>query len=372
MAAILVFLRIDRVNNPRGESLLKRILELDLIGALFLLPGIVCLLLALQWGGAEYAWNSSRIIGLFVGFGLLTIIFVGIQLWKGDKGMLPPRLFRNRNVLCAMLFGLFFGAAFFPLIYYLCKSLCVRGGGKPADYSQALYFQAIQGDSAVEAGIKILPLMIAVVITSIASGGLITTVGYYNPFVLPSMVIFTIGAGMLTTLALDSPLPVWFGYQVLTGLGVGIGFQIGVLVVQTVLPMEMVPVATACVQFFQSLGGAIFIAVAQTVFQNGLIEGIARDAPQIDPKIFINSGANQVRQILASMGQTQATDAVLGAYLQGLRNSYFITVACAGAAFIVALGLDWVSIKKKHEPAARVQAAEEEKNDVAVDVEAAV
>ena len=84
----------------------------------------LCLLLALQWGGAEYAWSNSRIIGLFVGFGLLIAVFIGIQFWKGDQGTLPPRLFKNRYVLFAMLFCLGFGAGFFSLIYYLCKRIC--------------------------------------------------------------------------------------------------------------------------------------------------------------------------------------------------------------------------------------------------------
>lgn len=105
---------------------------------------------------------------------------------------------------------------------------------------------------------------------------------------------------MITTFSLDSPIRVWFGYQVLAGLGIGVGFQLGILVVQAVLPQEDIAVATACVQFFQSFGGAIFIAVAQTVFQNGLIEGIRRDVPGLNPQIFINSGASQVRQVLAS------------------------------------------------------------------------
>ena len=122
MLAILAFLKIDRVNNPNNATVLERILELDLLGTFFLIPAVVCLLLALQWGGTEHPWNSPTIIGLFVGFGVMAIIFVGIQLWKGDKGTLPPRLFKNRDVLCAMLFAVFFGAAFFPLVYYLCKS----------------------------------------------------------------------------------------------------------------------------------------------------------------------------------------------------------------------------------------------------------
>jgi len=193
-------------------------------------------------------------------------------------------------------------------------------------------------------------MMISVVITSMLSGAIISAVGYYNPVVLPSMVLFTVGSGLLTMFTLDTPLRIWFGYQVVTGLGIGAGFQIGVLVVQTVLPHDQIPVATACVQFFQSLGGAVFIAVAQSVFQTGLIEGVARDAPQLDARLFINAGASQVRSILIAIGQEAATDAVLTAYLTGLRNTFYISVACGGAAFVVACGLSWRNIKTKKTP----------------------
>lgn len=331
MVAIFCLLHIKGQKN-RNLGFWDKMKRLDLLGTAILIPAVICLLLALQWGGTEYAWSNSRIIGLFVGFGAMILLFVGVQIWKGDGGTLPPRLFKNRNVLCAMLFSGFFGSAFFPLIYYL-----------------SLYFQAIQGNDAVEAGIKILPLLISTVLTSVLSGALISVVGRYNPFALPSMLLFTVGAGMITTFSLDTPLRAWFGYQVLAGLGIGVGFQLGILVVQAVLPQEDIAVATACVQFFQSFGGAIFIAVAQTVFQNGLIEGIRRDVPGLDPQIFINSGASQVRQVLASMGMEQYTTAVLSAYLTGLRHSYYITVACAAAAFCAVSGLSWINIKKVEE-----------------------
>lgn len=121
MVAILLFLHI-KSNKTHQGTVLERIKELDIIGTAILIPAVVCLVLALQWGGAEYPWKSAKIIGLFVGFGAMAIIFIAIQLWKGDKATLPPRFFTNRNVVCAMLFALFFGAAFFPLIYY-CKRL---------------------------------------------------------------------------------------------------------------------------------------------------------------------------------------------------------------------------------------------------------
>ncbi|KAI8960439.1 MFS general substrate transporter [Daldinia sp. FL1419] len=330
MIAIFFFLKIARVNNPEGQSVLRRVLELDLIGAAVLIPAIIMLLLALQWGGTQFPWNDRRIIGLFAGAGAMTLVFIGIEHYQQDKGLLPPRFFKDRNLLCAMLFAVFFGASFFPLIYYL-----------------SLYFQAIQGDSAVRAGIKLLPLLISVVVSSIISGALITATGHYNLFILVEIAMVAVGAGLITTLDLHTPFARWFGYQVLDGLGVGVGFQAGVVVVQNVVSRELVPQATSCVQFFQSLGGALFIAVAQTVFQNGLIKGLARDAPQIDPNIFTHSGASQVRQVLASINQSHMLDAVLSAYMSGLRHTYYISAAAASVAFLAALGLQWKKIEKR-------------------------
>lgn len=209
-----------------------------------------------------------------------------------------------------------------------------------------MFFQAVKGDTAVEAGIKLLPLMISCVLTSVLGGALTSAIGYYNAAVLPGMVLFTIGLGMITTWSVDTPMKQWFGYQVLAGLGVGPGFQTGVMVVQTVVTEDWIPVATAAVQFFQALGGAIFIAVAQAVFQNGLVDGVRDlEIPGLDPKIFIYSGANQVVPILERMGLGDRTKDVLEKYVGGLVNSYYISVACAGMAFFCAAGLEWRSVK---------------------------
>ncbi|KAK9424144.1 putative Major facilitator superfamily domain-containing protein [Seiridium unicorne] len=329
MLVIFFFLSISKVNNAEKDSFISRIFQLDLLGATVLIPAIIMLLLALQWGGADYPWSDSRIIGLFVAAGVMAALFAGVEYWQQDKGLLPPRFFKNRNVLSAMLFGLLFGACFFPMIFYL-----------------SLYFQAVQGDSAVQAGIKLLPMLPSTVLSSMISGALITISGYYNGIILVESAMLTVGAGLITTFWLDTPFSKWFGYQVPFGLGIGVCFQAGVLVVQIVLPQELVPQGTACIQFFQSLGGALFIAVAQTVFQNGLIEGISRDAPQINPLVFINSGALQIRQVLAAMGQVNAIDAVLGAYTTGLRNTYYISLGTAAAAFLTAFGLQWKKIDK--------------------------
>lgn len=101
------------------ESIKEQIKELDLVGSLFFLPAIISLLLALQWGGSRYEWSDGRIIGLFVVFGVLLLVFGAVQWWAQDKATIPPRLIKNRSVWGAAWFSLALGSAFFVMTYYV-------------------------------------------------------------------------------------------------------------------------------------------------------------------------------------------------------------------------------------------------------------
>ena len=119
---------------------------------------------------------------------------------------------------------------------------------------------------------------------------------------------------------------------------------------QTILTIDDVPVATACMQFFQALGSAVFIAVAQTLFQNGLVDGVAKDPTLarlgVSPLVFINAGASEVRGILEELGAKDAIPTVLEAYMTGIRDTFYIAVAAGCVSFFVALALRWRSVKK--------------------------
>lgn len=327
---LLTIIKISREDNPKNLTLKERFFKLDLVGAALIMPAIVSLLLALQWGGVTYPWNSGRIIGLFVCAIVLFILFIALQFKLGDEGTIPPRLFKQKDIVLAFAFAFVFGAGFFALIFYL-----------------AIYFQSVLGSSATQAGIQMLPLLIATVLSSIVTGGLITAVGYYVPIMIFCMALFSIGSGLITTFSLTTPLSRWFGFQVIAGLGIGVGFQSAVLIVQTILPLKDIPVATACVSFFQTLGGALFIAVAQTLFQDGLLTGVSKN-PALPAQLFIKSGATELRSILKSLGQEDQLDLVRQAYVDGLTDAYWITAACAIAGFFISCGLKWRNIKKGH------------------------
>ncbi|KAH8812502.1 putative MFS toxin efflux pump [Xylogone sp. PMI_703] len=334
MAVVFLVLRIPRDPNDSNKPYLERLKELDLIGASILIPGIICLLLAVQWGGNTYAWNNSRIIGLFVGAGLFIILFIYSQIRLGEKATLPPRILKQRTVGAVSAFVFFFGAGIFSLMYYL-----------------PLYLQSVKGSSPTKSGIQILPLMLSSVLTSILAGVYVTLVGVYTPFIIVSSAIMTVGAGLITTFDIDTVFGRWFGFQIITGLGAGVAFNIPLVAVQTVLDMDDIPIGSVCVMFFQSLGGALFIAVSQSVFQNGLIDGLKKYAPELDPKVMVNTGATAIRSVLKAMGEEDLLRQAIMAYVNGLKNTYRVTVGCFGVAFLAACLFEWRSVKKEGEKA---------------------
>ena len=98
--------------------------RLDPLGTITFVPGVVCLLLALQWGGSTYPWNSWRIIPLFALFGALMIAFAVVQILMPENATLPPRIVSQRSVLSGALFTFFLSASMLVMVYFLpiwCK-----------------------------------------------------------------------------------------------------------------------------------------------------------------------------------------------------------------------------------------------------------
>jgi hypothetical protein len=106
LAAVAFFFKPPK-RKLSGMTVKERILEIDLLGAFFLICAIVCLLLALQWGGSTYPWKDSKVWGCILGFGLLIIVFIGLQIRRGDRATIPPRILKQRTVLFACLYSCF-------------------------------------------------------------------------------------------------------------------------------------------------------------------------------------------------------------------------------------------------------------------------
>ncbi|KAJ5320687.1 hypothetical protein N7508_000970 [Penicillium antarcticum] len=312
--------------KPRLDTLgqLKR---MDPLGILAFIPAIVSILLGLQWGGTKYDWHNARIIALFVLFGVFGSLWCFIQVWKQDEATVPPRLLKNRNVLGAVIHATFLGGSFFVFGYYL-----------------PIWFQAIKEDSASESGINNLPMVVAMIVCSALGGLLVNIVGYYTPLMFVGSVFLTIGSGLCTTFGIHTGHAKWIGYQVIIGVGAGLGFQQCINALQTVLSLDDIPIGIAIITFAQSLSGAIFISIAQTVFENRLMASISIYAPKLNPSAVIEGGAANLSQRLSK----EALPSVLYAYNIAVTQTFYVSVAAALLSFIGAGLVQWKSMKKTH------------------------
>lgn len=109
-------------DTSRPVSLVSQLRQMDLPGTLALVPGVICFLLALQWGGAKYAWTNWRIIALLVVAVCLFVTFIAIQIHSGERATVPPRIFGNRNIWGSAIFGACLTACFFVMLYYVRSS----------------------------------------------------------------------------------------------------------------------------------------------------------------------------------------------------------------------------------------------------------
>ena len=210
-------------------------------------------------------------------------------------------------------------------------------------YYVPIWFQAILGVSAVGSGIRNIPMVLGLVIVSMVGGIAVTKVGYYTPFAIASSVFMSIGAGLLSTFTTNTGHSEWIGYQVMFGAGVGFGMQQTLIAAQTVLPKEDVPIGTAIIMFSQTLGGALFVSVAQNVFTNRLLSNLQKVVPDLNPTIVLATGATSLKDVIP----TQFLPGVQQAYNDSIMNTFYVGVAMAVLSIFGSVLLEWRSVKGK-------------------------
>jgi MFS family permease len=320
--AVLAFI-LSTPKKKNTETLKQQLAKLDPIGTIVFLPGIVCLLLALQWGGTTYPWSNARIIALFILAGVLIGLFIYVQFVVGDRATVPIRIITQRSVAAGAFSSFIVPGSMMILVYYL-----------------PIWFQAIKGDSAVKSGVNTIPLVLALVVSSIFAGQLTSRTGYYVPQLIASSIIMSIGAGLLTTFKVDTNHEKYIGYQVLYGLGLGLGMQQASMAAQTCLERKDVTIGVALMFFFQGLGGAIWLAVGEVVFTNSLVKYL-EDIPGITPDFIVHTGATDLR----TMVPAQYLESVLVAYNKAIANTLYIPVGTAAVSIIAGLTMEWRNVK---------------------------
>ena len=168
-----------------------------------------------------------------------------------------------------------------------------------------------------------------------------TTLGYYTPFYYASVVFEAIGVGLITTWDINTGESKWLGYQIIYGLGVGFGMQQALITVQAVLPLKDIPTGTAMSMFCQTFGGALFVSVAQNVFNNRLLNLLVNNVPEVDADIILHVGATSLKKAVPE----KVLPLVQDAYNTALTETWYIAVAMVCLGTIGAVFVEWKSVK---------------------------
>jgi len=226
--------------------------KVDYLGATLLTAGVSSVILLTTWGGNEYAWSSPTIFGLGA-LGLVLLAAFGWQERRAEEPIIPLSLFSSRVFSVASGLAFLVGLGMFGTIIFI-----------------PLYLQLVYGASATSSGLRMLPLIIGLLVASIASGRTITRIGRYRPFPIAGTFVVSIGMFLLSLLTASTPSWVASLYMLVVGVGLGLVMQVLILAVQNDATPGTMGVATASATFFRSIGGSFGVAIFGTIFASRL------------------------------------------------------------------------------------------------------
>lgn len=242
---------------------------------------------------------------------------------------MPPRvLVGNRTVAASAIFTLLFAMALYTHIFYL-----------------PFYFQTVKGSTPEQSGIQVIPYLIAVTVGGIATGGFITTVGFYCPPMYFGSAVFVVGSALLYTLQVDSGSAQWIGYQVVAGFGVGCMVQCPFIAMQAVLSQEDMPIGNAVAAFFNTFGGAIALAVDQNVLATTIKDAIISFAMPVGVNPYEVIAAGTTGLVTTFGNRPEQLAVVVFCYNYTITTIFIMPVAVSIAAFFVSFIIKWKNVK---------------------------
>jgi EmrB/QacA subfamily drug resistance transporter len=286
----------------------------DYAGIALVALGASSMILGLSWGGNEYAWGSPVILGLFAASVALLTAFVIVEL-RAPEPMLPMRLFRNSVFTVCSTLSFIVGFAMLGAMTFL-----------------PTYLQYVDGVTATGSGVRTLPMVAGLFLTSIVSGNLVSRTGRYKVFPIAGGAVMALGLFLMSTM--DSDTSAWLesGYMFVLGMGIGLSMQVLTIVVQNTVPYADLGTATSGVTFFRTLGSSYGTAIFGTLFSNQLAPHL-RDALASSPGLPV--AATQNPEALQALPRVQAMP-IIDAYADAIGYVFRWVVPVAVLGFLIA------------------------------------
>lgn len=292
-------------------------IRIDLSGIALLALASTGLILVSTWGGTTYDWGSPVIVLLIAFTVVAAVVFVLVERRTAEP-IMPLRLFRRRNFNLSTSAGLLIGVAMFGTIAYT-----------------PTYLQMVTGANATQAGLLMVPMMAALLVSSVVSGQIISRTGRYKWALITGALVTAAGLFLLSTMSPTTPVWVTCVYLGVMGLGLGFCMQNLVLVVQNTFPNSMVGTATATNNYFRQIGSSLGAAIVGTVFTTRLADLLTQRLPAGGSTSAGSSNAftpDSVKHLPAAV-----RDTVIGSYADALTPIFLVMVPLMLAAAVLVM-----------------------------------
>jgi len=284
IVSAVFFLRLPKVKHDRPK--------LDVAGMGLLALASTGLVLVSTWGGTTYDWDSLLIMSLIAATVVAAAAFVMVER-RAAEPIMPLHMFKDRNFNLTTSAGLIIGIAMFGALAYL-----------------PTYLQMVTGANATQAGFLMIPMMAALLVSSVISGQVVSKTGRYKLFPIAGTLLVAVALVLLSTMTPTLPIWVLCSYLAVMGLGLGLSMQILILIVQNSFPNTEVGTATASNNYFRQIGASLGAAVVGSLFvsrlgdlleermpaasgasgaSNSFTPGMVRDLPESVQSIIVGS-----------------------------------------------------------------------------------
>ncbi|MEV4683339.1 MDR family MFS transporter [Streptomyces kurssanovii] len=291
---------------------------IDYLGTFLIASVATCLVLVASLGGTTWAWGSTRIIGLAVLGAVLLVAFVAVER-RAAEPVLPLKLFRIRTFTLVAVISFIIGFAMFGAMTYL-----------------PTFLQVVQGISPTMSGVHMLPMVLGLLITSTASGQIVSRTGRWKVFPIAGTAVTALGLLLLHQLEETSSTWQMSLFFFVFGAGLGLVMQVLVLVVQNAVGYEDLGVATSGATFFRSIGASFGVAIFGTIFTNRLEHKLtdALAGQEVPP----GAGAAELAADPRAIAELPSglRPSVLHAYSTAITDVFLYALPVVALAFLVA------------------------------------
>ncbi|MFC7219584.1 MDR family MFS transporter [Streptomyces polyrhachis] len=306
--------------------------RVDYPGAVLLTAGITALVLVTSWGGTEYDWASVQIIGLSVGGVLALMLFVLVET-KAAEPIIPLRIFRNGNFSLMAVIGFLAGFSMFGAVTFL-----------------PLYQQSVQGASATNSGLLLLPMLLSMMVVSLIAGRYTSQTGKYKVFPIVGGGLMAVGLYLLSTMGVGTSRLESGVYMAVLGAGMGFLMQITMLVAQNSVELRDMGAGSSTATLTRTIGGSFGVSLMGSLFSHQVSETLTARAGEAGGRLA--SGGAQLDPASLSELAAPLRDAYLRAVSDGTHQVFLWAAVLAVPAFVAAWFVREVPLRGAGKPSA--------------------